>query len=132
MDAKIKATKFEVTFTEAGDAFKATCESWVAITGRLWRIRRLAMEKDLRGYYKTDFRVTFEDGAVYQGRMDVGQSDEVNLSRYIRTHCEDMTGRSVPAHLTAERWNAYLAEFVTPADKATMEGFLDRYDLGGF
>lgn len=38
------------------------------------------------GYYKTDFKVTFADGHVYEGRYDIG-SDAASIEEHVVKFC---------------------------------------------
>jgi hypothetical protein len=82
-------------------------------------------------YDKTDFEVTFEDGEVYKGRVDITHEmvGGCDLLGHMRRHCGFHGGRFVPAHMTTASYRACLAAFGEDTRQACSD-FLDKY-LGG-
>lgn len=83
------------------------------------------------GYHKVDFRVTFEDGEVFEGRYDMKPNleGEGPLEDHIQRFVGFYSGQWRPRWMTAERYAAALAvsgsEFQTQC-----ADFLAKYDLG--
>lgn len=132
---KIQAAKVEITFSEesrfAPETFEANGD-----TAQLWRdvdfhTFQIGQTRRNGGYAKTAFRITFADGEVYQGQLDAHPGN-TSIRAHARRFMEVHTGRDVPSD--PEQLNrrvAYLRACVKPADRATMERFLDHYDFGG-
>lgn len=79
------------------------------------------------GYYKTSFLVCFADGNTYQGRLDVNERDDNNISEYIETELKFHAGLYCPAHMTESDYNAYLDNVKVNRDE--YREFLDTYQL---
>ena len=123
----IKATTIEVTFTEAGDRFRGTFETWIGADVALGRI---ADARRGPGYSKTDVLITWADGEQYKARLDITAGSLPSLARHVRQHCEAMTGRRVPDGRTSEEWTRFLAAVVKPEQSAGLARILDCYALG--
>lgn len=82
------------------------------------------------GYDKTDFRVTWADGEIYDGRADI-QRDHVvgyDLADHIRSFLGYLAGTVRPAHVTSDdKWEAIKASNKDSAPSALE--FLSKYDL---
>lgn len=91
-------------------------------------IMRIARDHDANGgYYKTSFVVCWENGYVYQGRLDVNMKDDNDISEHIRQHCEFHAGTWTPSHMTKEDHEQYLNNF--NIDRDEFSEFLDTYEL---
>ena len=127
--AKIKATKIEILFTEAGDDMKGTFGTWNEADARLVTIIRRS--QNLGGaYHKTHFRVTWENGETYEGRIDVDAQTFPSIARHMREYCELHSGRCFPAWRSKEEWESYLDAYVSAEKRALLGSLLDGYQLG--
>ena len=94
---------------------------------------------DRLGYDKTDFRVTWEDGETYEGRLDLknpasGRESDTNIAEHIRSHCIFYGGIAMtPAYRNRWHWmteESYAEIMEHTKDKAEYLRFLDEYQLG--
>lgn len=86
---KIKIKTIEFPFSESGNpCLKSVYTSWKSAENALASVVPPAI-----GYYKTDFRITYEDNNVYEGRYDIG-SDTPSLSSHIQGFCERIIGNA--------------------------------------
>ncbi|NUP12972.1 MAG: hypothetical protein HOW73_43585 [Polyangiaceae bacterium] len=82
--------------------------------------------------FKVGFRVVWEDGEEYEGRLDVAprtaqESIGVHMTRYL----SHMSCRTFPGHTTRERWEAYVNAVLKSDEKrAALASLLDGYDFG--
>lgn len=75
---KIKVAQITFPFSESGvESLEKAYSNWSAAEVALARIKPPKI-----GYYKTDFRILYEDGEVYKGRYDIG-SDAPTLREHI-------------------------------------------------
>lgn len=123
----IKAKTIEITFTEAGDRFRGTFETWI---GADIALDRIARNERGPGCSKTFVTITWADGEQYQARLDIAAGSAPSLARHVRRHCEAMTGRVVPEGRTEEEWARFLAAVVKPEQRAGLAGILDNYEIG--
>lgn len=128
----IKAVKITILWSEA------SYDENIEFTGKnvfgqandyLKRLAHGLPEKHL-GYYKTKFRIEYEDGETYEGRYDLKRHDVIygDLGRHVRQFCEFYSGRKKPDHLTVEQYQSCLASY--PPDMPEQWGrFLDTYEI---
>lgn len=83
------------------------------------------------GYDKHDVVVTFEDGETYEGRLDCmhysREDADLNVAKHVRSFLTFLAGERRPAHMTAERYAAYLGETGDAPEKART--FLAEYEI---
>ena len=117
--SKIKVKTINFPFSESSQInTKKVFTSWDDAELHL----RLATPPKL-GYYKTDFLITFEDGAEYKGRYDIG--DESGLRHHVVFIALTYSGRHKPYHFSDEQWEAFKKE-------NTYESYgelLDKYEI---
>lgn len=125
---KIPMTTIAFGFSEAEGLGNRTFTTWGAADRAV-----LAVAGDMtdRGYYKTDFTVTFADGYVYQGRLNVN-ANEWSVSAHILAQCEFGTGLHCPAHLTPAQYKQHLScqEHYQPGSQARYRELLTTYQIG--
>ncbi|STO12815.1 Uncharacterised protein [[Flavobacterium] thermophilum] len=93
-------------------------------------IKDIAFRKDTGGYDKTAFRVEWEDGGKYEGRIDVQASDlykSAPLSEHIENFALTMAGMKKPYSWTQEQYESYLNAL--KSDRESWKNFLDTYML---
>lgn len=124
---KVKEVFLERAEGPVADCIKVTVPSLAEATNTLMRWSWTA-PKDL-GYDKCDFRVTFEDGEVYEGRYDLkrGLKDEGSLQHHIVSFIEFYAGKHKPPHLTEQKYRDFLRS-AAPDPTPYLE-FLEKYDL---
>lgn len=86
---------------------------------------------DTGGYDKTDFTLTFEDGEVYNGRLDMDRKMVGGygiLQKHVRSFLEFYAGKHRPAHLTQEQYDRVLG-YHGPDQQAECKEWLANYDL---
>jgi hypothetical protein len=83
------------------------------------------------GYDKHDFKVTFEDGETYEGRLDCQHpscdNPDLNVARHVRDFVEFLAGTRRPAHMKPEVYQRYLD--TDPKGVAGAREFLATYDI---
>ena len=82
------------------------------------------------GYYKTKFRIDYQDGETYEGRYDLKRHDIFygDLGRHVRGICEFCSGRKKPDHLTEEQYRNCLASYPSGMSEQCSQ-FLDTYEI---
>lgn len=128
----IKATKITILWSEASydENIEFTGDNvFGQANDYLKRLARTLPEKHL-GYYKTKFRIEWEDGSTYEGRYDLKLNDVVygDIGRHIRQFLEFYSGRRKPDHLTERDYRNFLARFAL-AEIIRFSHFIDIYDL---
>lgn len=74
------------------------------------------------GYWKTDFKVTFEDGDVYEGRFDIG-SDAPTLEQHVIHFCKKMNGDSRFSRFVKEEAKPYWLKMQTVFEQLFQQSF---------
>lgn len=125
---KIPMTTIAFGFSEADGLRNRTFTTWGAADRAVFAVAR---EKTNGGYYKTVFSVTFADGYVYEGRLDV-KANEWSLGAHILAHCEFGTGLHCPAHMTPAQYEEMLRtqEHYHPGRQAHYRELLATYQIG--
>lgn len=128
----IKATKITILWSEASnnENIEFTGDNvFGQANAYLKRLARTLPEKHL-GYYKTKFRIEYEDGVVYEGRYDLKRHDVIygNIGRHVRQFCEFYSGRRKPDHMTEQEYRGLLGmhnkQFIEQCGQ-----FLDTYEI---
>jgi hypothetical protein len=93
------------------------------------------LPKDMLGYCKVNFTITWEDGETYGGRIDlypVGTTHTESLIEHIDNHLAFYTGVWCPAHTTPEKQAAYLRSAIKDREKyrAEVVHLLTHYEIG--
>lgn len=82
------------------------------------------------GYDKHDFQITFEDGEIYEGRLDCKrhtcQDNDLDVADHVRNHVTYLAGLHCPAHMTAEQ---YAAAVKRHGQEAEAKRWLETYAL---
>lgn len=80
-------------------------------------------------YDKCDFKITFDDGSVYEGRYDLKHwKDEVpNLGNHVRDFVTFMAGQRKPGWMTDEQWKKALNSF--EKERPHYLDYLNTHDL---
>jgi hypothetical protein len=118
-----EATKITITRAEGPSALcgkPRTFEGpdcWDA--SRKWLFSQCHTFPAQGGYDKHDFCVTFADGETYEGRLDCkhascGEND-LNVASHMRSFLRFYAGLHCPAHMTRERYEAFLAQQEGPS-----------------
>lgn len=81
------------------------------------------------GYDKCDFKVTFADGEMYEGRYDLKRGDGASIGGHIQEFCRFNAGLARPTHLTQQQYKRFL-DTCDSAEVEAFKGFLLKYDLG--
>jgi len=89
------------------------------------------IDKKMLGYDKTDFKIVFEDGSEYGGRLDMKHPTNYNSDHRLDLHCIDKleiySGRRRPAWMTESKYKAFLESLrLEEAGE-----WLDNYDFEG-
>lgn len=129
----IKATKITILWSEASrdENIQFTGED---VFGQAnYYLKRLAHtlpEKHL-GYYKTKFKIDYEDGETYEGRYDLKRHDIIygDIGRHIRNFCKFYAGKAKPTHITPEQYKLFLQQTGETIVKE-FGRFLDTYQIG--
>lgn len=82
-----------------------------------------------QGYDKHDFRVIFEDGETYTGRLDVKQLAAVDNDQDVKQHVRDFiqfyTGKLRPLWMTQAQYEQALEG----VNRQEYVDFLEKYDI---
>ena len=125
----IEIQRWEGPIAECEETHRIEGENvWGRANALLLRMSRTAPSGG--GYDKTGFKVIYEDGEEYEGRLELTADKTPNIQNHMRSYCEMHTGRYRPAHMTEARYQNYLKDIVRPESKAAMEAFLDGYEMG--
>lgn len=136
-EGKIRAVKWEIPFSESSSIHSTAYSSWEALfrATKATLEARLAEDPELGWYHKTDFRITYADGYVYEGRMDIGDSSyDHDAGVHMLQHNRFYAGQWCPPHLTEEQYRdalefAYRRGDGDPADHVK---FLECYEIVAF
>lgn len=100
-------------------------------------LRWMAAEApDDGSYNKTDFKIEWKDGQVYEGRYDLKRHDAGLpdlLQRHVRNFASYYSGRWRPPHIPPEHFERFIdgIEKSNPGTRAYYGRVLDEYDLKG-
>jgi hypothetical protein len=133
-EGKIRAVKWEIPFSECERLSSTAYGSWEALyrATKAAFEARLTRDRELGWYDKTDFRVTYADGHVYRGRMDIGDSAyDYDVGRHIVRHNRFYAGQYRPDHMSEEQYRDALqyARSRADADPVRYARFLARYEI---
>jgi N12 class adenine-specific DNA methylase/SAM-dependent methyltransferase len=82
-------------------------------------------------YDKTWFRITFDDGETYQGRLDLrgpgAANRDTDLSDHVRGFADVTAGLFLPPHMTEDTWRALVSR--DPETGESFRRFRDVYAL---
>lgn len=105
MLTKIPMTQITLLFSEAPDFIPQSFTRWSAAHQALLQISTTM--PSTHGAYKTDFRITFADGFLYHGRIDI-TPERYNLAQHIQGFCAFYAGTRQPAHLSEDQYHHFL------------------------
>lgn len=80
-------------------------------------------------YDKTDFKIVWADGEVYEGRYDLQHwsVEFPDLAGHVRDFLMFYAGQRCPNHMTTEEYEAYVGR--EPETMATCAAWLTKYSL---
>jgi hypothetical protein len=82
------------------------------------------------GYDKHDYKITFEDGETFEGRLDCKHfscsDNDLNLLAHILNYCEWQAGLTKYPHCGEKRYKEYLAQY-TEEEKQSYKDFIEKY-----
>jgi hypothetical protein len=128
---KIKMKSIRIYGSESSYAGDKTFDSWFEAGLQVKRIANHAPRGG--GYDKTKFEVTFEDGHIYRGRLDIQHytmpypDNDNDLAKHIYNHLRFYAGQWCPPHLTEEDYQGILAG--TPESGQKYLDFLATYEI---
>jgi len=97
----------------------------------VWLSRQSHTYPKTGGYDKHDFRVTFEDGETYEGRLDCQHPEcddpDLNVAKHVRDFLEFLAGTRRPAHMKPEDYERVVAR--DPKNREAAAEFLANYDI---
>ncbi len=140
----IKTTKIEILWSEDPALGNAP---YIFEREKCWeKVRNLLViacariPLELLGYYKTDFRVTWEDGETYEGRADLKNIDHkdnsADIARQIRRNCIFYGGLAMtPEHRNTWYWmseESYseIIGHIAQSQRDACIKFLNDYQIG--
>ncbi len=129
---KIGATLITISRAEgpAAECFETKHTTWADAELRIKNICATAPQSG--GYEKCDFTIVFANLETYSGRYDAAHPTslvyEGSLSDHVRNHLTFYAGLRCPAHMTDEKYNAFLDQR-EPGDRADFLAFLTTYAL---
>lgn len=126
-----KAIKIEIERVEGkkSECGRHTVTTWTAANTLLNQMSHTAPE--CGGYDKTDFKVTFDDGSEYAGRVDLSRDQSQNLGYHILEFARFYSGRHCPSHLDDSDYSRLMSQH-SPEQKEAYGQILDEYDLDGW
>jgi len=110
MPTKIPVTHIALLFSESPALVNQSFTSWYAANRAILKVSTTM--STLQGAYKTDFHITFADGFLYNGRIDV-TPDVYDLAQHIQDFCAFHAGTKKPTHLSLEQYHSYLQSLHT-------------------
>ena len=127
-NGKINMKKLVIVCSEGLIGENIEFNSWNDFNSQLIE---LALEHDKDGYtgsyYKTKFQIHWEDGEVYEGRLDVNTMEDTNVGLHVKQHLQFHTGECCPDHMTQEEYDGYL-KFVE-CDVNEAKSYLEKYNI---
>jgi hypothetical protein len=139
---KVKVAKVEFPFSESGwfqRMYRNRKAEFKTVGEATCVLMQMAHHAPTVGYDKTDFRITWEDGYVYEGRYDlhhISQQQEnpnrrIDLADHVRGHVTFLSGTRCPGHMTPENYREVLKlyGFDTPEKQQAAIDWLARYEL---
>ncbi len=127
---KIKPKLFEITWSESAEAdLDRKCGSWDSFNKLLTII---AADAPTGGaYHKTGFRITFWDGATYDGRFDVQNLSREwpDLKDHVRRFVGFHSGLIKPDHLTEADYMDHLRVY-GPEARQEFLTLAETYEVG--
>jgi hypothetical protein len=141
MSDKVKVVKVEIPFSENSwfqRVHKGKLVTVATIGDATCLLIQMARDAPTMGYDKTDFRITWEDGYIYEGRYDLhhlGQQQEnpnrsIDLADHVRGFVLFCSGTRRPHHLTEEQYEQCLKTWeMTPDKRQECLDWLAKYEL---
>lgn len=82
-------------------------------TANAWLLSQSNTFPPSGGYDKHDFKVLFEDGFEYEGRLDCKHAtcadNDLDVAGHVASFVLFYAGRRCPAHMTQDRYEAFLS-----------------------
>lgn len=123
---KIKMQKIVILWSEGLVDEDVEFTSWKEFNTLL---REIAQEHDKDGYTgayaKTKFHLTWTDGEVYEGRLDVNTKEDTNVGQHILDHLRFYAGQWKPAHLTEKAYQACIKD----ENQQDFIDYMNKYDI---
>lgn len=129
---RIKAKSITITFSESPDF--ETPRTFSDFEGANTFLRDLSRNAPGRdgGYYKTDFKIVFEDGSEFEGRIDLTNFETPDLGVHVRKFVEFYSGGlqfdQLPGHVSPTEYRTIILRNVDLRDSAIK--LLNEYQLG--
>lgn len=81
------------------------------------------------GYDKCDFRITFEDGEVYEGRADIKRANVTgyDLTDHVVSFLKYLSGTNKPTHLNDHLWACTCARNESDGSASAARAYLAKY-----
>lgn len=111
---------------EIGPDSTATVATWAEAESVLRGWSHTAPEDG--SYHKCDFKITYEDGQVYDGRYDLTQPRDVTLEEHVRHFVEVGSGYRRPA-----KWDEKTHQMIlnrNPELTKSLGIFREKYAIG--
>lgn len=87
---------------------------------------------EMMGYFKTKFKITWEDEETYEGRLDISPREDKNLGLHViefaRFYGGMLADNEIPSHLTPATYRGLVAHQSEETIAAYKE-LLDKYEL---
>jgi len=129
---KIKVKSIRIYGSESSYAGDNTFDGWFDAGVHIRGIAKWAPRGG--AYDKTQFKVTFEDGSVYDGRLDIQhytmpyEGSENDLAQHIHNHLSFYAGNWCPPHMTGEDYQNHLKSD-GPDSIKEYQDYLNTYDI---
>lgn len=82
------------------------------------------------GYDKHDYKVIFENGEIFEGRLDCKHfscsDNDLNLHKHIKEYCEWCAGLTKFPYCGQEKYEKYLAQY-SEEEKQSYKDFIEKY-----
>ncbi len=127
---KIKMQKLIIVWSEGLADENIEYDSWYNFNVEL---QKIANEHDADGYTgayaKTKFQIVWNDGEVYEGRLDVNTKDDTNVGQHVLDFLKFHTGEFQPAHMSDEDYQSYLS--MSGGNEAQQEArdYIAKYEI---
>lgn len=123
---KIKMEKIVILWSEGLYEENVTFTSWKAFNAQLHEIAQQHDKDGYTGAYaKTKFALTWADGEVYEGRLDVNTRSDTNVGQHMLDHLRFYTGQYCPSHMEQEQYQAIIQD----TNRQDYIDYLNKYEI---
>lgn len=127
--SKIMMQKLIIVWSERLVEENVEFTSWDTFNAKL---EEITQEHDKDGYTgayaKTKFQIIWQDGEVYEGRLDINTQDDTNVGQHTLDFLNFHSGKHCPAHMSEAEYQNYLSQFGID-DKQGVQDYIDRYKI---